>query len=72
VRCAPPFGDLKWRLYNLKTDPQERHDLTTENPALFKSMMAAFADYAARNGLVQVPADYNVMVQARANAGLKH
>jgi arylsulfatase len=72
VRCAPPFGDLKWRLYNLKTDPQERYDLTAENPALFKTMMAAFADYAAKNGLVQVPADYNVMVQARANAGLKH
>jgi arylsulfatase A-like enzyme len=72
VRSAPPYGDLKWRLYDMKNDPQEKHDLSTENPALFKTMTAAFDDYVAKNGIVMVPSDYNVMVQARQNAGLPH
>ncbi len=68
VRSAPPYGDGKWRLYDLRDDPTEFRDLTASQPDLAKSMLAAYASYAKRNGVVQVPDDYDVMVQGRKNA----
>jgi arylsulfatase len=72
VRSAPPYGDGTWRLYDLKTDPTESHDLATSQPALEKSLREAFASYAKKNSVVMVPDDYDVFRQGQKNAGLSN
>ena len=71
VRSVPPYGDGKWRLYDLVADPTESQDLTASRPDLANNMTAAFAAYAAKNGVVEVPGDYDVIAQARKNAAAK-
>jgi len=68
VRSVPPYGDGKWRLYDLRVDPTESHDLTASQPDLANSMTAAFTAYVEKNGVVEVPSDYDVIAQARKNA----
>ena len=70
VRSAPPYGDGTWRLYDLQADPTESKDLSAAQPDLAKSMIAAFADYAEKNGVVEVPSGYDVIEQAKKNAAL--
>jgi arylsulfatase len=71
VRSAPPFGDAKWRLYDLRADPTESRDLTATQPDVAKSLLAEYESYAKRNGVVEVPADYDVMRQGAKNAAIK-
>jgi arylsulfatase A-like enzyme len=68
VRSVSPYGDRKWPLYNLRDDPNEARDMSSAEPELARAMLADFAAYAARNGVIEVPADYDVIGQARANA----
>jgi hypothetical protein len=63
---------LKWRLYDLRTDPTESHDLVAGQPNLAKSMAVAFAGYLDKNQVIEVPPDYNVMTQARKNAAAQN
>ena len=65
----PPYGDRKWRLYNLRDDPNEARDMSSAEPELARAMPSDFGAYVARNGIIEVPADYDVIRQARANAG---
>jgi arylsulfatase A-like enzyme len=68
VRSAPPYGDSKWRLYDIATDPAERHDLSEAQPKLKQTMLDDYAAYVKKNGVVEVPAGYDVIKQAQANA----
>jgi arylsulfatase A-like enzyme len=68
VRSAPPYGDGQWKLYDLRDDPTETHDLSGSQPKLLQEMLADYAEYAKKNGVIEVPADYDVIKQARANA----
>jgi arylsulfatase/uncharacterized sulfatase len=68
VRNTPPYGDNHWRLYNITADPGETHDLAQQQPQLFVSMQADYAAYAKANGVVDVPADYDVQRQVAHNA----
>jgi arylsulfatase A-like enzyme len=70
VRSVPPYGDGKWRLYDLKTDPTESHDLMASQPDLANSMTGTFKAYVAKNGVVEVPGDYDVIAQGRKNAAV--
>lgn len=72
VRNIPPYGDRKWHLYNLKTDPMESKDLASADPQRVKSMMEAYADYVKKNGVIDVPDDYDIAAQAKKNSGAKH
>ena len=71
VRSAPPYGDGNWRLYDLRADPTELHDLTASHPDLAKNMAADYANYVKKNGVVEVPDGYNVIEQAQKNAASK-
>jgi arylsulfatase A-like enzyme len=71
VRSAPPFGDAKWRLYDLRADPTESRDLVATQPDLAKILLTEYESYAKRNGVVEVPADYDVMGQGAKNAAIK-
>ena len=68
ARSVPPYGDRRWRLYNLRQDPTEARDLSAAEPERTSSMMADFRSYVEKNGVIEVPADYNVIRQAQKNA----
>jgi arylsulfatase A-like enzyme len=72
ARNIPPFGDRKWHLYNLRTDPTESKDLAAADPDRVKSMTAAYVEYVKKNGVIEVPDDYEMAAQAKKNAKLKH
>ena len=67
MKNNPPFGDRRWRLYNINADPVESKDLSLQNPELFKQMRADFASYSKRVNLIPVPDDYNPLVQLQKN-----
>jgi arylsulfatase len=72
VRNIPPYGDRKWHLYNLRTDPMETSDLAGSDGERVKAMSDDYADYVKKNGLVEVPDDYDIAAQATKNAKMKH
>jgi arylsulfatase/uncharacterized sulfatase len=67
VRNMPPYGDGRWRLFNLARDPGETRDLAAAAPALFAEMRAAYEAYAAENGVLALPEGYDVHRQIARN-----
>lgn len=63
VRNMPPLGDGTWALYNIKLDPGETRDLSTERPEFFAEMKADYEDYATSVGALEVPEGYKQMQQ---------
>jgi arylsulfatase len=45
-------GSGEWELFNLKTDPGETHDLSKQEPAKTKALLALWEEYVARNGVI--------------------
>lgn len=68
VRNIPPYGDRKWHLYNLRSDPTESKDLMATDPQRVKSMSDEYVQYVKKNGVIEVPDDYNINAQAMKNA----
>ncbi len=64
----PPFGDRRWRLYNIDLDPVEANDLSDQKPDLVKEMQADFDRYAEKVNLIPVPDDYHPLEQLQRNA----
>ena len=52
-------GAGAWKLYNIKEDPSELHDLGKHKPELLAEMVANFAEYSENMGIIGVPADFN-------------
>jgi len=46
-----PYGEAKWKLYNLKTDPGETTDLSTDNPELLTKIVDGWKQYADEVGV---------------------
>ena len=46
----------RWELFNLKNDPAEIHDLSGQEPGRLKALIAAWDEYARKNGVVLPPA----------------
>lgn len=67
TRSLPPHGDGQWRLFNLATDPGEAHDLAAAEPALLAELMAEYAAYEARAGVIPVPEDFNAAERIAAH-----
>lgn len=68
VRNIAPTGDGQWRLYDLKTDPGETHDLAAAQPDRFAAMIADYRAYAKANGVLDMPAGYTADEQINAYA----
>lgn len=68
VRIMSPFGDGKWRLYNLAKDPGETSDLSEHEPDLKQSMLADYDAYAKKMGVLDLPKNYDVQRQVKHNA----
>ncbi|MEZ5559184.1 MAG: sulfatase-like hydrolase/transferase [Pseudomonadales bacterium] len=67
VRNMPPLGDGQWRLYDFARDPGETRDLSAELPARRAELLADYAAYADRVGVLEVPEGYQQMRQLAAN-----
>jgi len=68
TRITAPYGDGVWRLYDITEDPGETTDLSAAHPDIFREMQVAFAEYAAENNVVDLPADYSARAQLTINA----
>ena len=47
-----PLGKSDWELFNLATDPAERHDLAAANPDKLKEMLLLWEDYVKKNNVI--------------------
>ena len=68
VRNMPPYGDGRWRLFDMATDPGETRDRSGDQPAIFRSMLADYAAYERRAGVQPLPAGYSSTAQVASNA----
>ena len=48
------FGDGKWHLYNVVSDPSETYPLEDKNPEKLKAMIALYDSYVAKNNILEV------------------
>ena len=67
MRNNPPFGDKQWRLYSPNEDPVEANDLASTMPELFSELSAAYDRFAREVNLIEVPDDYNPIMQIQKN-----
>jgi arylsulfatase len=49
LRLPEPFGTGAWRLYDLRTDPGEMHDLSDDHPEVEAELIEAWHEYAKAN-----------------------
>lgn len=61
TKNGKPYGDTTWRLFDLKSDPGETHDLAASKPALFKEMMLDYENYKSKFGVLEMPDDYETV-----------
>ena len=67
MRNNPPFGDKQWRLYRIGDDPLEMNDLSGAEPEIAAELAAAYGRYAKKVNLIEVPDDYNPVIQVQKN-----
>ncbi|MFN5825045.1 MAG: sulfatase-like hydrolase/transferase, partial [Sphingomonadales bacterium] len=68
VKNLPPYGDGRWRLYDILSDPGETRDLSAAMPARFAQMQADYAAFAKANGVLPMPPGYSAPQQIFDNA----
>lgn len=68
TRDSQPWGDGRWRLHRLRSDPGEVEDLREIETERFAELMADYAAFAERVGVVELPEDFNPLRQLRRNA----
>ncbi len=54
VMANAPWGTGRWELYNLAEDRTESRDLANENPAKLQEMLAAWKQYVAETGVLEI------------------
>jgi arylsulfatase len=47
-----PYGAEQWELFNLNSDPGERHNLAAEQPEKLKELVALWDDYVRANNVI--------------------
>ena len=55
VYANPPWGSGSWELYDLSTDRAELNNQAANRPEKVKELLAAYDQYAAENGVVDLP-----------------
>lgn len=53
----PPFASGEWELYNLKEDPAEINDLSSEYPQKVEKMVALWEQYKEDNSVLDISLD---------------
>jgi hypothetical protein len=67
TRNNPPFGNREWRLYRPVEDPAEVNELSQAEPAMVAELIAGYDQFADDVNLIEVPDDYNPLVQLQKN-----
>lgn len=67
TRSMPPVGNAAWQLYNMALDPGETTDLAATDPETLADLVAAYEDYAAEFGVLEMPEGYDSMETVTAN-----
>lgn len=67
TRSMPPVGNAEWQLYNMSLDPGETTDLADTDPETLADLVAAYEDYAAEVGVLEMPEGYDSMETVTAN-----
>jgi len=60
------FGDGKWHLYNVVSDPSESNPLEQQYPDKLSGMIALYDAYTAKNNIIEVDKDWNPFQGASA------
>jgi len=47
-----PYGKEVWELYNLESDPGERHDIAKEHPEKVKQLLLMWNEYVHKNNVI--------------------
>jgi len=68
TRTMPPVGDGTWQLLNIMEDPGETRDLSAAEPQVMSDLLAAYADYTAEMGVLDMPPGYNSLAQIEENS----
>jgi len=71
VRNLPPWGSGDWELFDMALDPGETVDRAEAEPALFDTLKADYATYAARTGVLEMPEGYDMQRQIGSNSVAK-
>jgi arylsulfatase A-like enzyme len=66
-RDGAPWGDGRWRLFNVAADPTESRDLAVGEPERVRQLLAEVEAYNQRNGVVLPEAGYNPLKAVLAN-----
>ncbi len=53
------FGDGKWHLYNVVSDPSESKPLEGDQPEKLNAMIALYESHKAKNNIIEVDKDWN-------------
>lgn len=61
IRNTVPYGDAKWKMYNIKNDPGETKDLATSSPEQFQNMLQAYEQYAKKFKVLDMGPEYGFM-----------
>lgn len=56
MNTQAPFSSGAWQLYDLSIDRGEVNDLSAARPEIATRLLADYNDYAARSGVIPVPA----------------
>ena len=59
VKNNTPLGDKQWKMYNLKIDPAETTNITSQNPMLFQTLLSKYELFAKNVGVQPMPEGYN-------------
>ena len=59
VKNNTPLGDKQWKMYNLKIDPAETTNITSQNPILFQTLLSKYELFAKNVGVQPMPEGYN-------------
>lgn len=70
ARSLPPYGDGRWKVYDLAEDPGETRDLAAEEPELLASMRASYASWAEEMGVLELPEGYTPLRELGRKLGV--
>lgn len=54
VYANKPWGEGEWELYNMAQDRVETHNLAASQPQKMQEMLAAWKEYVAQNGVLEI------------------
>jgi arylsulfatase A-like enzyme len=66
-RNPAPFGDGRWRLYDVRQDPLGSMDLAQTRPEILKQLQVDYQAYLKNNGVILPPPDYSPLGQLLKN-----